>query len=61
MVYLAINELKELASQYERVIVIEEMLPFIENELILGGIPCEGKAYFNFTGEISTETGLKRA
>lgn len=65
MVYpLPLDRLKELAGQYEKVIVIEEMLPFIENELTLGGIPCEGKAYFNFTGELSTESlekGLVKA
>ena len=56
MVYpLPADKLKELAGQYEKVIVIEEMLPFIENELKLAGIPCEGKKYFSFTGELPTE------
>lgn len=56
MVYpLPLDKLKELASKYEKVIVIEEMLPFIENELKLAGIPCEGKKYFSFTGELHTE------
>lgn len=56
MVYpLPVDKLKELAGQYEKVIVIEEMLPFIENELKLAGIPCEGKKYFSFTGELPTE------
>lgn len=56
MVYpLPLDKLKELASKYEQVIVIEEMLPFIENELKLAGIPCEGKKYFSFTGELHTE------
>lgn len=56
MVYpLPLDKLKELASKYEQVIVIEEMLPFIENELKLAGIACEGKKYFSFTGELHTE------
>lgn len=56
MVYpLPLDKLKELASKYEKIIVIEEMLPFIENELKLAGIACEGKKYFSFTGELHTE------
>ena len=56
MVYpFPLDKLKELASKYEKVIVIEEMLPFIENELKLAGIACEGKKYFSFTGELHTE------
>lgn len=39
-------------KQYKRVIVLEEMMPFIENELILMDIACEGKKYFSFTGEL---------
>lgn len=49
------EELLKIASQYEKVLVLEEMMPFIENELILAGIPCEGKKYFSFTGELPTE------
>lgn len=43
---------KEVTNNYNRVIVLEEMQPFIENELKLMGIPCEGKKYFSFTGEL---------
>lgn len=31
------------------------MMPFIENELKIHGINCEGKKYFSFTGELMTE------
>lgn len=56
MVYpLPIEKLKDLASHYKRIIVIEEMMPFIENELKINGIQCEGKKYFSFTGELFTE------
>ncbi|SNT08659.1 indolepyruvate ferredoxin oxidoreductase alpha subunit [Anaerovirgula multivorans] len=55
---------KEIASGFERIIVIEEMLPFIENELKLMGIVCEGKKYFDFTGELDIrdiQEGLSKA
>lgn len=46
---------KEITGKYKKVIVIEEMLPFIENELKLKGIACEGKKYFSFTGELDMQ------
>ena len=55
---------KEITSQYKRVIVLEEMMPFIENELKLMGIHCEGKKFFSFTGELhihQIEEGLLKA
>ena len=55
---------REITSKYKRIIVIEEMLPFIENELKLMGITCEGKEYFSFTGELdiqNIEVGLYEA
>ncbi len=56
MVYpLPIESIKEQSKKYNRIIVIEEMMPFIENELKIHGIQCEGKNLFNFTGELSTE------
>lgn len=65
MVYpLSMKRMKEFSEKYERIIVIEELLPFIENELVLAAIPCEGKKYFSFTGELFTEdifNGLLKA
>ncbi len=56
MIYpLPIKKIKELAEKFERVIVVEELLPFLENELKINGIDCEGKKYFSFTGELMTE------
>ncbi|WP_313127087.1 thiamine pyrophosphate-dependent enzyme [Proteiniclasticum ruminis] len=52
---LSARRLKELREKYDRIIVIEEMMPFIENELKLMGIHCEGKEWFSFTGEQNTE------
>lgn len=65
MVYpLPIEKIRELSKEYNRIIVIEEMMPFIENELKINGIDCEGKRYFSFTGELGIEEierGLKDA
>ncbi|SET71395.1 indolepyruvate ferredoxin oxidoreductase alpha subunit [Natronincola peptidivorans] len=55
---------KEITNRYKKVIVIEEMLPFIENELKLMGIKCEGKEFFEFTGELDIQDiqeGLNKA
>ena len=52
---ISIKKIKELASKYEKVIVIEEMMPFIENELKVHNIDCMGKEYFSFTGELQVE------
>lgn len=52
---LSARRLKELREKYDRIIVIEEMMPFIENELKLMGIHCEGKEWFSFTGEQNSE------
>jgi len=52
---ISIKKVKELAQKYKDIIVLEEMMPFIENELKINGIQCKGKEYFNFTGEILTE------
>lgn len=46
---------KEITSQFKKIIVVEEMMPFIENELKLMGIQCEGKKYFEFTGELDIQ------
>lgn len=56
MIYpLPINKLRKLSENYERIIVIEEMMPFIENEMKINGIECSGKEFFSFTGELNTE------
>ena len=61
---LPIQTLKKHASRYKNVIVIEEMTPFIEDQLKLSGISCEGKSLFSFTGELDVEdieNGLAKA
>lgn len=65
MVYpLPIEELRTLSEEYERLIVIEEMMPFIEDQLKIEGISCEGKKFFSFTGELDVNdvrAGLEKA
>ncbi len=56
MVYpISEKRIKELASKYKNIVVVEEMMPFIENELKLMGVDCVGKEFFSFTGELFTE------
>lgn len=52
---LPMKWIKTLSAQYEQILVIEEMTPFIENQIKLAGVSCEGKAFFPFTGELDIE------
>lgn len=52
---LSEKRISELNEKYKRIVVLEEMMPFIENEIKLMGIDCVGKEYFSFTGELFTE------
>lgn len=61
---LPLERIRELAAQHQRVLVVEELMPFIQEGLTLGGIDCQGKEYFPFTGELTSEviaTGLVQA
>lgn len=62
MVYpLPLDFIKSLSEKYKKIVVIEEMMPFIEDQLKVAGIPCVGKEYFSFTGEmdvLDVELGL---
>jgi len=42
---------REFAARVERLIVIEELDPFLEEEIRLAGIDCEGKSIFPLCGE----------
>jgi indolepyruvate ferredoxin oxidoreductase alpha subunit len=44
--------LRDFASQVKRLIVIEELDPFLEEEIRLLGIPVEGKSIFPICGEL---------
>ncbi len=43
--------IRDFAASVDRVIIIEELDPFIEEAVRLLGIPCEGKGIFPITGE----------
>ncbi|WP_425446462.1 thiamine pyrophosphate-dependent enzyme [Dethiothermospora halolimnae] len=61
---ISAKKAKEVTDKFNKIIVLEEMMPFIENELKLMGIKCEGKKYFSFTGELDLkdiEEGLFKA
>ncbi|MFI3167891.1 MAG: indolepyruvate ferredoxin oxidoreductase subunit alpha [Bacillota bacterium] len=56
MVYpLPIDKLKQFASQVDRLVVIEELEPYIEDGMKAKGIACEGKNLFSLQGEISED------
>ncbi len=50
---LAMDLIKKFASDVKRLVVIEELEPFIETQLKANGIACEGKNLFSKQGEIS--------
>jgi indolepyruvate ferredoxin oxidoreductase, alpha subunit len=47
--------LREFAAKVERILVVEELDPFIENQLKVMGINCDGKNYIPRTGELNTD------
>jgi indolepyruvate ferredoxin oxidoreductase alpha subunit len=61
---LPLDRVKQVAAGYDRVLVVEELLPFLEDQLKVAGIAVEGKRYFPFTGELTTDhirAGLEEA
>ncbi len=50
------NLIQEFAAQVEQLVVIEELDPFIEEEIRLMGIPVVGKSIFPILGELSPAT-----
>ncbi|MGC8837629.1 MAG: indolepyruvate ferredoxin oxidoreductase subunit alpha [Anaerolineae bacterium] len=46
--------LRELVSGVEQVVVIEELDPFLEEQIKAMGIPCRGKDIFPAVGELTT-------
>ncbi|MBI5029695.1 MAG: indolepyruvate ferredoxin oxidoreductase subunit alpha [Chloroflexi bacterium] len=45
--------IREFASQVEKLVIVEELDPFFENEIKAMGIPCVGKEYFPMVNEFS--------
>ncbi|WP_084042323.1 indolepyruvate ferredoxin oxidoreductase subunit alpha [Hippea sp. KM1] len=61
---LPINKLREFVKDFDRVLVVEELEPFMEEELKIAGISVEGKKYFPYDGEFNldvVEEGLYKA
>ena len=61
---LPIEKIKKLSKEYNNIIVLEELMPFIEEELKINGIFAKGKEYFSFTGVLSIDDikrGLKKS
>lgn len=46
--------IRSFAEKVQRLVIIEELDPFIEREVLAMGIACEGKSLFSVNGEYST-------
>jgi len=49
---LPLSLIRRFAGSVDRLIVVEELDPFIEEAVKLMGVPCEGKSIFPITGEL---------
>ncbi|MFH1862170.1 MAG: indolepyruvate ferredoxin oxidoreductase subunit alpha, partial [bacterium] len=61
---MPLTKIAEFARQVEKVIVVEELEPFIEEGLKAAGIACAGKKYFPIFGELNptiTQQGFEAA
>lgn len=52
---LPMNKIKNFVAKYDRVIVVEELDPFIEEQILAAGIRVEGKQFIPEIGELSPE------
>jgi indolepyruvate ferredoxin oxidoreductase, alpha subunit len=50
---LPIEKIREFGKQVDRLIVVEELDPFIEEQLKAAGIACEGKSITGLLGELT--------
>lgn len=57
---LPMDLIRDFASKVERLVVVEELDPFIESEIKAAGIKCEGKELFTMLGEY-TATMVRKA
>ncbi|MBT3371732.1 MAG: indolepyruvate ferredoxin oxidoreductase subunit alpha [Rhodospirillaceae bacterium] len=61
---LAKKNVQEFCDSVDRVLIVEELEPFIETEVLAMGIKAEGKVFFSRCGEFSPEVvraGLAKA
>ena len=57
MVYpLPLDKIRAFGKEVKELLIIEELEPFIENQLKANGIACHGKEIFGKQGEITTAT-----
>ena len=56
---LPIKRIRKFAEKVDRLLVVEELEPFYEEQLKIHGIECEGKRYFSLEGELNP-TRLKK-
>jgi indolepyruvate ferredoxin oxidoreductase alpha subunit len=52
---LPIDKIKNLSNKYRQIVVIEELMPYIEEALKINEIEVKGKEYFSFTGELNID------
>ncbi|MBM3328459.1 MAG: 4Fe-4S dicluster domain-containing protein, partial [Calditrichaeota bacterium] len=52
---LPIEAIRAFAVSFERLIVVEELEPFYEEQLRAAGIDCEGKRFFPLEGELDPD------
>jgi len=61
---MPIKAIREFASHYKRLFVVEELEPYYEEQLKIAGIKCEGKQFFPIEGELDPDvvaTGFRDA
>ena len=61
---MPLEKIEELSKKYKKIIVLEELMPFMEEALKINGIEVYGKEYFSFTGELTIDSireGLEKA
>lgn len=46
--------IRSFSNKVKRLVIVEELDPFLENEILALGIPCEGKELFSLNGEYSS-------
>jgi indolepyruvate ferredoxin oxidoreductase, alpha subunit len=52
---LPVNKIKAFAAKVDRLFVVEELEPYIEDEIRIMGLPVEGKAFFSRLDEMTPE------
>jgi len=52
---LPIKKIQEFSKSVDRLFVVEELEPFLEEQIKAAGISCEGKAFWPLAGELTPE------